>query len=120
LDFEAMTATFAFLDGEVGSIDADPFTDMQDNPSLKDLDLKISVLSASAAIASVLADFDRDAGKREQLTYSLVIERGQWRVDDIRYSRPDGSTDTLRGLLRERLRATARILNAGPSYALRG
>jgi hypothetical protein len=80
-------------------IDGDPFTDMRDSAGFKDL--KISVLSASAAIASVLADFDRGdgdhgAGTREQLTYSLVMERGQWRVDDIAYSRAHGSTNTLR------------------------
>ena len=81
---------------EPPTIEGDPFTDSQES-GLKDL--KISLLSASADKASVLADFDRGDGAREQLTYALVLEKSRWRVDDIAYARADGSKDQLRGLL---------------------
>src|SRR5690242_2979461 len=46
---------------EPPNLDGDPFADAQD-PTVNDL--KISILSADAAKASVLADFDRGEGKR--------------------------------------------------------
>jgi hypothetical protein len=33
------------------------------------------------------------------LTYALVLERGEWRVDDIDYAMLDGQRRTLRDIL---------------------
>ncbi len=81
---------------EAPNLDGDPFADAQD-PTVDDL--KISLLSADGAKASVLADFDRGGGQREKATYSLVLERGKWRVDDIAYAPPGEPPRTLRGQL---------------------
>jgi hypothetical protein len=61
-------------------------------------DLKISVVSIDGAKASVLADFDRGGGEREKLTYSLILEKGLWRVHDIACARANEPASTLRGL----------------------
>jgi hypothetical protein len=50
----------------------------------------------------VLADFDRGEGKREKVTYSMTLERGLWRVDDIAYDLPGEPPRTLRGELTEK------------------
>ena len=81
---------------EPPTIEGDPFTDAQES-SLEDL--RNSVASVAAAKANVLAQFGRIDGTREQLTYSLVLEKGHWRVDDIAYARADQPPRTLRGLL---------------------
>jgi len=81
---------------EPPTIEGDPFTDAQE--SRLD-DLRISILSAGAAKANVLAQFGRIDGTREQLTFSLILEKGHWRVDDIAYARADTPPRTLRGLL---------------------
>jgi hypothetical protein len=80
------------------NLDGDPFADAQD-PTVNDL--KISVVSTNGAKASVLADFDRGAGTREKVTYSMVLERGLWRVDDIAYDLPGEPARTLRGELND-------------------
>src|ERR1700722_4097948 len=82
---------------EAPKLEGDPFVDAQEATVN---DLKISVVSAEGSKASVLADFDRGAGEREQLTYSLILEKGQWRVDDIAYARANEPASTLRGLLK--------------------
>jgi hypothetical protein len=46
----------------------------------------------------VLADFDRGGGEREKLTYSLILEKGLWRVHDIACARANEPASTLRGL----------------------
>jgi len=84
---------------EPPNLDGDPFADAQD-PIV--IDLKISLVSTADARASVLADFDRGGNKREQVTYSMVMERGQWRVDDIAYALPGEPVRTLRGELSEK------------------
>ena len=81
------------------NLDGDPFADAQE--ATVD-DLKISVVSADTAKASVLADFDRGGGKREKVTYSMVLERGLWRVDDIAYDLPGEPARTLRRELSEK------------------
>jgi hypothetical protein len=83
--------------GEPPNLDGDPFVDAQEATVN---DLKISIVSVAGAKASVLADFDRGAGEREKITYSLVLEKGQWRVDDIAYARASEPARTLRGLLK--------------------
>jgi hypothetical protein len=81
---------------EPPNLDGDPFADQQD-VTVKDL--KISLVSTAGPKASVLADFDRGEGKREQITYSMVLERSKWRVDDIAYALPGEPPRTLRGEL---------------------
>jgi hypothetical protein len=76
---------------EPPNLDGDPFADAQD-----------PIVIAADARASVLADFDRGGNKREQVTYSMVMERGQWRVDDIAYALPGEPVRTLRGELSEK------------------
>ncbi len=45
------------------------------------------------------AEFARGDGAREQLTYAMLFERGEWRIDDIKYATLDGESHTLRGML---------------------
>src|SRR5580704_605928 len=66
----------------------DPFSDS--SPHL--VGLKI-------ASATVVADFARGDGARERLTYALVLERREWRIDDIGYALLDGESRTLRGMI---------------------
>jgi hypothetical protein len=80
---------------EMGGLPADPFTD--GSPHL--VDLKIALASETGDAANVLADFARGDGARENLTYSLVLEHRQWRIDDIRYALLDGTGRTLRGVI---------------------
>ena len=81
---------------EPPNLDGDPFADAQEATVN---DLKISLLSNDGAKASVLADFDRGEGKREKATYSMILERGLWRVDDIAYDLQGEPARTLRGEL---------------------
>jgi hypothetical protein len=81
------------------NLDGDPFVDAQEATVS---DLKISLVSADQTKASVLADFDRGEGKREKVTYSMTLERGLWRVDDIAYDLPGEPPRTLRGELTEK------------------
>lgn len=81
------------------NLDGDPFADAQEATVN---DLKISVISIAGPKASVLADFDRGEGKREKVTYSMVLERGAWRVEDIAYDLPGEPARTLRGELNEK------------------
>jgi hypothetical protein len=74
---------------------ADPFTDS--SPHL--VDLKIAPASANGGSASVVVDFARGDGARERLTYALVLERREWRIDDIAYALLDGESRTLRGMI---------------------
>lgn len=81
-------------DGETwAAIVGDPFSDHA--PHL--VDLGISPVSESGASAKVRAEFARGDGARERLTYALVFERGEWRIDDIAYAMLDGEAHTLRG-----------------------
>jgi hypothetical protein len=73
----------------------DPFTDQA--PHL--VALKVAPISETRDAAKVLAEFARGDGAREQLTYALLLERGEWRIDDITYSTLDGESHTLRGTL---------------------
>jgi hypothetical protein len=84
---------------EPPNLDGDPFVDAQEATVN---DLKILLISTAGGKASVLADFDRGEGKREKVTYSMVFERGLWRVDDIAYDLPGEPARTLRGELSEK------------------
>ena len=61
--------------------------------------LHIAPISEAGGAAKVLAEFARGDGARERLTYSMVSERGEWRIDDIAYAMLDGESHTLRGKL---------------------
>jgi hypothetical protein len=73
----------------------DPFTDQA--PHL--VALSVAPISETRDAAKVLAEFARGDGARERLTYALLLERGEWRIDDIAYSTLDGESHTLRGML---------------------
>jgi hypothetical protein len=73
----------------------DPFSDQA--PHL--VALNVAPISESRDAAKVVAEFARGDGAREQLTYAMLFERGEWRVDDIIYATLDGESHTLRGML---------------------
>jgi hypothetical protein len=73
----------------------DPFSDQA--PHL--VGLSVNPISETREAAKVLAEFARGDGAREQLTYAMLFERGEWRVDDITYASLDGESHTLRGML---------------------
>ena len=73
----------------------DPFSDQA--PRM--VALSIAPISEARDRARVLAEFARGDGAREQLTYAMVFERGQWRIDDIAYAMLDGEGHSLRGML---------------------
>jgi hypothetical protein len=73
----------------------DPFSD--EAPHL--VALSIAPISENRDAAKVLAEFARGDGARERLTYAMVLDHGEWRIDDINYATLDGESHTLRGML---------------------
>ena len=73
----------------------DPFSDQAPHMAA----LTVAPVSESRDEAKVLAEFARGDGARERLTYDMVFERGEWRIDDIVYAMLDGQSHTLRGVL---------------------
>ena len=73
----------------------DPFSDQA--PHL--VGLSVNPISETREAAKVLAEFARGDGARERLTYAMLFERGEWRIDDIAYATLDGASHTLRGML---------------------
>jgi hypothetical protein len=73
----------------------DPFIDQA--PHM--VALRVSPIAETRDAAKVLAEFARGDGARERLTYAMVYERGEWRIDDIVYAMLDGESRTLRGEL---------------------
>ena len=73
----------------------DPFSDLA--PHL--VALSVSPVSETRDAAKVLAEFARGDGARVQLTYTMLFERGEWRIDVIVYATLDGKSHTLRGML---------------------
>ena len=61
--------------------------------------LKVAPISETGDQARVMAEFARGDGARERLTYAMVLERGEWRINDIVYTLLDGESHTLRGML---------------------
>jgi hypothetical protein len=61
--------------------------------------LSVAPISESRDAAKVLAEFARGDGARERLTYAMLFERGEWRIDDIVYATLDGESHSLRGML---------------------
>ncbi len=70
----------------------DPFSDSA--PHL--VNLRITPVSENGGSAKVRAEFARGDGAREQLTYALIFERDEWRIDDISYGFLNGEARTLR------------------------
>jgi hypothetical protein len=81
--------------GNASPVVRDPFTDQA--PHL--VALSVAPISETRDAAKVLAEFARGDGARERLTYAMLFERGEWRVDDITYATLDGESHTLRGML---------------------
>jgi hypothetical protein len=73
----------------------DPFSDQA--PHL--VALSVTPIAETRDSAKVLAEFARGDGARERLTYAMLFEHGEWRIDDIVYSALDGESHTLRGML---------------------
>ncbi len=73
----------------------DPFSD--EAPHM--VALRVDPISETRDAAKVLAEFARGDGARERLTYAMIYERGEWRIDDIAYAMLDGESHTLRGEL---------------------
>jgi hypothetical protein len=73
----------------------DPFADQA--PHL--VALRVAPISETRDAAKVLAEFARGDGARERVTYAMLFERGEWRIDDIVYAMLDGESHTLRGML---------------------
>ena len=73
----------------------EPFSD--EAPHL--VALKVTPISETGDQARVMAEFARGDGARERLTYAMVFERGEWRINDIVYALLDGESRTLRGML---------------------
>jgi hypothetical protein len=73
----------------------DPFSDQAPHMAA----LTVAPVSESRDEAKVLAEFARGDGARERLTYDMVFERGEWRIDNIVYAMLDGQSHTLRGVL---------------------
>jgi hypothetical protein len=66
-------------EGEVGRMDWDPFVDGQD---WQLTGLKIAPVSKEATQAEVRATF-KNFDEPRDIVYSLVLEDGHWRIDDI-------------------------------------
>jgi hypothetical protein len=77
------------------AIIGDPFSDQA--PYLAAL--RVSPIVETRDAAKVLAEFARGDGARERVTYAMIYERGEWRIDDIAYAMLDGESRTLRGEL---------------------
>ena len=73
----------------------DPLTDA--GPHM--VALRVAPITENRDTAKVSAEFARGDGAREQLTYAMVYERGEWRIDDIAYAMLDGESHSLRGQL---------------------
>ena len=73
----------------------DPFSD--EAPHM--VALSVNPISETRDAAKVLAEFARGDGARERLTYAMLFERGEWRINDISYATLDGASHTLRGML---------------------
>jgi hypothetical protein len=73
----------------------DPFSDQA--PHL--VALSVAPVSETREAAKVVAEFARGDGARERLTYAMLFEHGEWRIDDIVYATLDGESHTLRGML---------------------
>ena len=81
--------------GVAANIPSNPFSDS--SPHL--VDLKVAATSENGTAATVGVDFARGDGGRECLTYALVLERREWRIDDIGYALLGGESRTLRGMI---------------------
>jgi hypothetical protein len=95
--FHAIAANELLADSRDAALGAvgDPLSDQAPHMAA----LTVTPISESRDAAKVLAEFARGDGARERLTYALVFERGEWRIDDIDYAMLDGEQHTLREML---------------------
>ena len=96
--FTKTTADFIWKDAttvkeEVGALNGDPLYDAQDT-EIKNF--KIGKADIKDNKAEVLVTFD-NFGEKRNITYSLVQENGNWKIEDIKY--PGGYT--LVGMFKE-------------------
>jgi uncharacterized protein DUF3828 len=94
-------------EGDVGRIDWDLFVDGQD---WQLTELKIVPALKEATRAEVRATFN-NFGEPRDILYTLVLENGHWRIDDIQETSPNPKKNSCRGQLL-RLRS---LLTSGTS-----
>ncbi len=73
----------------------DPFSDQAPHMAA----LSVAPVSENRDEANVLAEFAPGDGARERLTYDMVFERGERRIEQIVYAMLDGQSHTPRGAL---------------------
>lgn len=82
-----MTEDARLSNGEVGALDADPVCDCQDygklSANIKIEQVTTTTARAQAVITETDTSFTPDARQPRTLTYSLVLENGEWRIHDI-------------------------------------
>jgi hypothetical protein len=81
---------------EPPTIEGNPFIDEQEADAT---DFRYTLVSQKGDKASVRVNFDRGDKTREDVTYTMVLEAGAWRIDDIGYKYADGHTDSMRKTL---------------------
>lgn len=79
--------------GEVGALGFDPLYDAQDT-DIKNFAVQPGTFDGERA--SVVVSFE-NFGEKKQLTYSLVLTNGAWKISDIAF----GEARTLRGIYSE-------------------
>lgn len=72
------------LRGDIGFFEAHPICDCQDGTPLLQSATATSTGPASADVA-VVQGFAEPGNETHRKTYNLVLEGGQWRIDDQRY-----------------------------------
>jgi hypothetical protein len=70
---------------EVGVLDFDPFYNTQD-PLIKNLSVARATVTGDKASVSV--SFTND-GRKETITYLLVVQNGLWKISDLKYQSGD-------------------------------
>jgi hypothetical protein len=76
------------LDRAQGRIDFDPFYDADDADDIEVTDFAVATQSARGNEAVVLVTF-KNFGKPSSITFDLVRDGGQWKVNNIRSARWD-------------------------------
>lgn len=71
-------------DGEVGFFEADPICDCQDGTPVLQSATAVSTGPGRADVA-IVQGFAEPGNALHRKTYNLVLEDGQWRIDDQRY-----------------------------------
>jgi hypothetical protein len=92
------------LNGDIGAIDFDPISNSQD-PAVQNLVITDVETGPSAARVEARFRMGADASAPQGLvSYRLIIEGGQWRVDDIVPRGDDGADVSIRQALADSIR----------------